>query len=141
MVQLVSPPLPKGSGERTTSVTVRLTVAELDAVKRASVLAWRRQHSRWAREQLLAAAEPKRASAAEADQLLRATLRRSRSNTELVRIGSNLNQAVRAANTAALTAARTGQAMDVGRLTAAVEAARDELARLACDVAADGALS
>ena len=134
MEQVVSPPLPKGSGERTTSVTVRLTVEELAAVKRAAAAAGRRQHSRWAREQLLAAAAPKRASSVgAADQQLRDAVQRSRLNTELVRIGSNLNQAVRAANTAALSAARTGQAVDVAGLTAAVEAAREQLARLADD--------
>lgn len=138
--QVVSPPLPKGDGGRGTSVTVRLTAAELAAVKRAAVLAGRRQHSRWAREQLLAAAEPKHAPA-EIDQSVRGTLRRSRVNTELVRIGSNLNQAVRAANTAALAAARGGVPPDLALLTAAVEAAREELARLADDIEADQVLS
>ncbi len=141
MGQVVSPPLPKGDGGRGTSVTVRLTAEELAAVKRAAVLAGRRQHSRWAREQLLAAAAPKHAPAAEVDQLVRGTLRRSRLNTELVRIGSNLNQAVRAANTAVLAAARGGVPLDLALLTAAVEAAREELARLADDIEADEVLS
>jgi hypothetical protein len=73
---------------------------------------------------------------AEAEARLGEALRSSGvalARSELARIGSNLNQAVRAANTAALSAARTGQAVDVAGLTAAVEAAREQLARLADD--------
>lgn len=121
-------------------MTVRLTAEELAAVKRAAAAAGRRQHSRWAREQLLAAAElwdrDEPRSVAEAEARLREALRSSGvalARSELARIGSNLNQAVRAANTAALSAARTGQAVDVAGLTAAVEAAREQLARLADD--------
>lgn len=138
--QVVSPPLPKGDGGRGTSMTVRLTAEELAAVKRAAAAAGRRQHSRWAREQLLAATElwdrDEPRSVAEAEARLREALRSSGvalARSELARIGSNLNQAVRAANTAALSAARTGQAVDVAGLTAAVEAAREQLARLADD--------
>lgn len=120
MDRKISPPL--AVGQRPTRMSVRFTVAELAAMKRAAARAGRAQHSRWAREVLLAAcgedapADPHAEAMGRPDPLVRST----------DRIGLNLNQAMRLGNIAALQ----GDRVEAAAILAAVdrvEAAINEL--------------